>query len=70
MDQHLSTGQCQARYPVHFLSERQLCARLGVSRTTLWRWMKDGHLPHSVQIGPRCVRWRLEDIEQWEAEVV
>ena len=27
-----------------------------------------GDFPHPIRVGPRAVRWRLRDIEQWMSE--
>lgn len=43
-----------------------LCESLGVSRSTIYRWMSEGEFPAPVHISERAVRWRSEDIEQWK----
>jgi len=43
-----------------YLAERQVCAVLQVSRSTLWRWVRDGRLPR-VRVG-RMTRWRVRDV--------
>ena len=37
----------------------------GISRSTMNRWIKSGHFPPPVQIGPRAVAWRESDIREW-----
>lgn len=54
---------------MQFLKDRQVAARLGISRPTLWRWVKDGRLPRPVKLGPAVTRWRLSDIEKFEASL-
>ena len=39
--------------------------RLGVSRTTLYRWMEDGHFPKPIRLGPNTIAWRASDLDQW-----
>jgi predicted DNA-binding transcriptional regulator AlpA len=51
-----------------WLSARSLAKRLAVHRTTLWRWVRDGKLPPPTKLSPRCLRWREDVIEDWEAE--
>ena len=41
---------------------------VGLSRTSIYRHMDSGDFPHPVRVGPRAVRWRLRDIEQWMSE--
>jgi len=51
-----------------YLSDIQLADRYGVSRVTIWRWRKsDPSFPMPVNLSPGCVRWRLSQIEEWEA---
>lgn len=52
-----------------YLSDRQLSERFGVSRTTPWRWAKtDPTFPKPITLSPGCTRWRLTEIEAWEAQ--
>jgi len=51
-----------------YLSDRQIATRFGVSRCTPWRWVERGQFPSPVQLSPGCTRWRLSDVEKWEAE--
>jgi prophage regulatory protein len=39
------------------LSEKELCALIGVSRVTLWQWRRDGKFPQPVRVGPNTNRW-------------
>ncbi|WP_170696376.1 helix-turn-helix domain-containing protein [Ruegeria sp. HKCCE4150] len=38
------------------------CETLSVSRTTLWRWVRDGRLAAPLRIG-KMLRWRLDELE-------
>ncbi len=46
-----------------YLTVSQAAARLGVSRITIWRWVRDGYLP-AMRLGPRTTRIKREDIER------
>jgi prophage regulatory protein len=51
-----------------YLSDAQLAARYGVHRTTPWRWAKSANtFPKPVMLTPGCTRWKLSEIEAWEA---
>lgn len=51
-----------------FLSDAQVAERYGVSRVTVWRWRKtDPTFPQPTTFSPGCVRWKLADLEAWEA---
>ena len=51
-----------------YISDIQLAARYGVHRTTPWRWLTyDNNFPKPVKLSPQCTRWKLSEIEAWEA---
>lgn len=50
----------------HYIRDVDIAARLGVHRTTVWRWARSGILPAPCRLGPATVRWRAEDIERFE----
>lgn len=47
-----------------FLSADAVADKLGVHRTTVYRWLKDGILPTPQRKG-HTVRWSEQAIEQW-----
>lgn len=40
-------------------------ARTGLSRSTIYDWMKRGDFPQPVKLGARLVAWRESDITAW-----
>lgn len=40
-------------------------ARTGLSRSTLYDWMKRGEFPQPVKLGARIVAWRESDVTAW-----
>ena len=40
-------------------------ARTGLSRSTIYDWMKRDEFPQPVALGARLVGWRESDIEAW-----
>ena len=40
-------------------------ARTGLSRSTLYDWMKLGEFPQPVKLGSRLVAWRESDVTAW-----
>jgi prophage regulatory protein len=42
---------------------KDLIERLGVSRSTIWRWERSKLLPPRRQIGPNVVGWTDDEIE-------
>ena len=41
--------------------------RTGLSRSTLYRKMREGSFPSPLQVGVRAVRWPCSEIEAWLA---
>jgi prophage regulatory protein len=41
--------------------------RTGLSRSTLYQWMKEGTFPKPVALGARLVGWRENEIDEWLA---
>lgn len=53
---------------VTFVSDRQIAARYGIGRPTVWAWVKiDPTFPRPVKLSPGCTRWSLPEIEAWES---
>lgn len=50
-----------------YLSDNQLAARFGISRNSIWRLVKTGQLPAPIKLFKSTTRWRLSDIEAFEA---
>lgn len=40
-------------------------ARTGLSRSTIYDWMKRGDFPQPVKLGERLVAWKESDITEW-----
>lgn len=51
-----------------YISDKYLANRLGVSRPTIWRWVRESIFPNPKRFSKGVTRWKLSDIEKWEAE--
>lgn len=52
-----------------YFQDAQVSARYGVNRASIWRWLKtDPTFPKPISLSPGCTRWKLADLERWEAE--
>lgn len=49
-----------------YLTYKQVAKRLGVTRQTIYRWIKNGKFPAPVKVGDQTVRFRMKDIERFE----
>lgn len=47
------------------LSKEQVLKLTSLSYPTIWRMMKTGKFPKSIQASMRRVAWRKTDIDQW-----
>ena len=41
--------------------------RVGLSRTSIYRLMRQGRFPEPVRVGPKAVRWPASEVEAWLA---
>ncbi len=40
----------------------------GLAKSTIYRLMSISQFPAAVKIGPRAVRWRVEEVQAWISE--
>jgi prophage regulatory protein len=48
-----------------FLSVAQVCDKVCLSRTALWRRVKAGTFPQSIRIGHRTTIFLEDEVEAW-----
>ena len=48
-----------------FLRISEVLDRVGVSRPTIYRWMREGTFPKQIAIGANSVVWLELDITKW-----
>ncbi|WP_082021171.1 helix-turn-helix transcriptional regulator [Geobacter anodireducens] len=47
------------------LKLQEILTLTGVSRSTIWRWTKEGSFPKPARVSPRTIRWRASDVLNW-----
>lgn len=47
------------------LRRREVEARTGLARSTIYEWVKRGDFPKPVRLGARLVAWRESDVADW-----
>ena len=47
------------------LGLRTVVMRTGLSKSTLYRLIKQGSFPPPLQLAARAVRWRSDEIDEW-----
>ena len=50
------------------LRRREVEARTGISRTTIYRLMREGKFPEPLKVSVKAVRWPESEIEDWMAK--
>lgn len=48
-----------------YISVDRICRMLGVSRSSVYLWIRRGIFPAGTKIGPRARRWRTDIVEAW-----
>ena len=54
--------------PRTYLSARQLAARYGVTKMTVWTWARKGTLPKPYHFSENVTRWALDEVEASDAK--
>ncbi len=47
------------------MRRKQVEARTGLPRSTMYAWIAEGNFPEPVSLGPRAVAWLESEIEEW-----
>ncbi len=55
----------QQKTPLIILRRRDVEARTGLPRSTMYALMKQGKFPKQVSLGERAVGWVQSEIEEW-----
>ena len=49
----------------HFLRISEVIHRVGVSRPTIYRWMREGTFPKQIHLGARTIVRNEREVVQW-----
>src|SRR5439155_2846707 len=50
-----------------YLRAREVCERVGLSRTTIWRQVRRGEFPTPRRLSANAIGWMASDVEAWIA---
>jgi predicted DNA-binding transcriptional regulator AlpA len=56
------------RAPREVLRLKDVATLVGLSRTTIWRFERDGKFPKRRRLSVNAVGWMASDVRQWVAE--
>ncbi|EHH1035573.1 AlpA family transcriptional regulator [Vibrio parahaemolyticus] len=55
---------------MHLLNLKEVIYVTGLGRSSIYKFMDEGHFPKSVSIGGRSVMWSESDIQEWIEEKI
>lgn len=55
----------QAPVPFHFLRLPEVLATVGVSKSTLYAWIKEGKFPRPVHLSATAAVWVSIEVAEW-----
>ena len=61
----LQANLAAANDPDALLQVSTVQALTGLSRATIYRWIKTKGFPKPVNLGPGCVRWKAGTVREW-----
>jgi predicted DNA-binding transcriptional regulator AlpA len=47
----------------------EVCEKIGVKKSTVYKWMDEQKFPRPLKLSPTCVRWREDDVAIWLQEI-
>lgn len=55
---------------MHLLNLKEVIYQTGLRRSSIYKFMEEGHFPKSVSIGGRSVMWNSKNIDDWILEKI
>ena len=52
----------------NYISKKQVARILGISSSSVSRWVKTNDLPEPIPFGPNSIKWDVNEIEKWIEE--
>ena len=67
MGEGIDTGATESRRVTRLIRLPEVQHRVGLGRSTIYRWMSEGKFPKPVQLGGYAVAWAEEEVDGWIA---
>ena len=58
-------GATETRRVTRLIRLPEVQHRVGLGRSTIYRWMAEGKFPRPVQLGGYAVAWAEDEVEDW-----
>jgi prophage regulatory protein len=65
--EEIDKGATETRRVTRLIRFPEVQHRVGLGRSTIYRWMSEGKFPKPVQLGGYAVAWAEDDVEAWIA---
>ena len=65
--EEIDKGDAQTRRVTRLIRLPEVQHRVGLGRSTIYRWMSEGNFPKPVQLGGYSVAWAEDQVEAWIA---
>ena len=63
--EEIDKGATEPRRVTRLIRLPEVQHRVGLGRSTIYRWMAEGKFPKPVQLGGYAVAWADADIDEW-----
>lgn len=68
MGEEIDKGVTEPRRVTRLIRLPEVKHRVGLGRSTIYRWMAEDRFPKPVQLGGYAVAWSEDDIADWIAD--
>ena len=65
MGEGIRNGLTKSRRVTRLIRLPEVQHRVGLGRSTIYRWMAEGRFPKPVQLGGYAVAWAEDEVEEW-----
>ncbi|WP_298464005.1 AlpA family transcriptional regulator [uncultured Erythrobacter sp.] len=65
MGEQLGNRLAEPRRATRLIRLPEVMRRVGLGRSTIYRWMSEGSFPKPVQLGGHAVAWVEQEVEAW-----
>ena len=63
--EEIDKGATEPRRVTRLIRLPEVQHRVGLGRSTIYRWMSEGKFPKPVQLGGYAVAWAEDEVEAW-----
>lgn len=67
MGEEIDKGATEPRRVTRLIRLPEVQHRVGLGRSTIYRWMAEGKFPKPVQLGGYAVAWAEDELDAWIA---